>query len=121
MQSGVRIQFEIRLVEGLAKKPEQRDTDQERKDPFMPPYVEDLYIAEETVIEEDGDEESFVVLLNKYPVIPRHFLLVTKVFQRQASYLTPNEILSAYTILAQLGKREKHMMFYNSGDKSGAS
>ena len=39
----------------------------------------------EQEIVEDGQEkgDSFVLLLNKFPVIPRHFLLCTKEFVPQ--------------------------------------
>jgi ATP adenylyltransferase len=54
-------------------------------------------------------------------VTPRHFLLVTKEFERQNSPLTPGELVASYTLLKQLGAREKHLAFFNCGDKSGAS
>lgn len=59
--------------------------------------------------------------LNKFCVTPRHFLLVTKEFKPQTSPLTPLELIAAYTILKQLGAREKHLAFFNSGELSGAS
>lgn len=59
--------------------------------------------------------------LNKFCVTPRHFLLVTKEFRPQTSPLTPLELIAAWTILNQLGAREKHLAFFNSGALSGAS
>ncbi|KAM0755735.1 HIT-like protein [Meredithblackwellia eburnea MCA 4105] len=91
-------------------------------DPFAPPYVEDLFVAEGTLKESDADGgEQFVVLLNKFCVTPRHFLLVTKDFVPQTSPLTPLELHAAFSILKQLGTREKHLAFFNCGSKSGAS
>ena len=59
--------------------------------------------------------------LNKFCVTPRHFLLVTKEFEAQASPLTPSQLLAAYGLLRQLGAREKFLAFYNCGTQSGAS
>lgn len=133
--------MEIRVVEGLVHKPKSAPS---IANPFLPPYAHDLLVAEDEVVEEgDSSSEHFVILvrpclyqslkcrtdtdrvpsnqLNKYPAVPRHFLLVTKMFTKQNAPLTPSELLAAHSILTQLGKREKHIMFYNSGENSGAS
>ncbi|GAA6047310.1 hypothetical protein JCM3770_001880 [Rhodotorula araucariae] len=122
------IPFEVRFAPALAKKPEaERKDDLGTKDdkpvdPFAPPYQQDLYVAEETVQEDDDDAgEGFVVLLNKFCVTPRHFLLVTKEFRKQATPLSPLEAFTAWSILKQLGSREKHIAFFNCGAESGAS
>ncbi|GAA5869674.1 hypothetical protein JCM1840_000554 [Sporobolomyces johnsonii] len=120
------IPFEVRYVPALAKKPTRSDTEEKKEnkpiDPFEPPYQQDLFVAEDTV-KEDGDEEgeSFAVLLNKFCVTPRHFLLVTKDFVKQTTPLSPLEIFTSYSILKQLGTREKHLAFFNCGAESGAS
>lgn len=64
----MRSQFELRLITTLAKKPVLGDVpvDEEQKDPFSPPYVPDLYVAEDTVRDPDDQDdqgESFVVLV----------------------------------------------------------
>lgn len=59
--------------------------------------------------------------LNKFCVTPRHFLLVTKDFKPQTSPLSPLELIAAWQIVKQLGAREKHLAFFNSGELSGAS
>ncbi|GAA5870189.1 hypothetical protein JCM3774_002616 [Rhodotorula dairenensis] len=121
------IPFEVRLVPGLAKKP-QGDDKKDRKedaapsDPFAPPYIEELFVAEEIVKEDEDDAgESFVVLLNKFCVVPRHALLVTKDFVRQGTPLSPLELFATWSIVKQLGSREKHVGFFNCGPESGAS
>lgn len=118
------------------------DAEVVRKNPFEPPYVPSLLVAEDLVKEDDEDEgQAFVVLvrsdcrirqvtnplmyctlqLNKYSIVARHFLLVTKEFEPQSMPLTPVQLLAAYSILKQLGSREKHLAFLNSGKESGAS
>ncbi|TKA54614.1 hypothetical protein B0A53_03021 [Rhodotorula sp. CCFEE 5036] len=124
-------QFEVRLVPGLAKKPqgEGHSADSDRKkedaapsDPFAPPYIEELFVTEETVKEDEDDAgETFVVLLNKFCVVPRHALLVTKEFVRQGAPLSPLELFATWSIVKQLGAREKHLGFFNCGPESGAS
>ncbi|BGP36766.1 bifunctional AP-4-A phosphorylase/ADP sulfurylase [Rhodotorula kratochvilovae] len=126
------IPFEVRFAPALAKKPEaerkdeagakEQPKDDKAVDPFAPPYQQDLFVAEETVQEDDDDAgEGFVVLLNKFCVTPRHFLLVTKEFRKQTTPLSPLEAFTAWSILKQLSSREKHLAFFNCGAESGAS
>ncbi|GAA5899545.1 uncharacterized protein JCM6883_005256 [Sporobolomyces salmoneus] len=119
------IPFEVRFAPALAKKPTKSDGEkaQEKpKDPFAPPYQPDLFVAEDTVKEDEDDRgEEFAVLLNKFCVTPRHFLLVTKDFVKQTTPLSPVEVFAAFSILKQLGTREKHLAFFNCGPESGAS
>ena len=56
----------------MSSEPEDKKQDkphQSPSDPFLPPYVPNLLVKE---------CEEGVVLLNKFCVVPRHFLLVTK-------------------------------------------
>ncbi|GAA5980215.1 hypothetical protein JCM10908_001577 [Rhodotorula pacifica] len=126
------IPFEVRLVPGLGKKPQgeghpkaDKDDgkkDEPRADPFAPPYIEELFVTEETVKEDEDDSgEAFVVLLNKFCVVPRHALLVTKEFVRQGTPLSPLELFATWLIVKQLSSREKHVGFFNCGPESGAS
>jgi ATP adenylyltransferase len=48
-------------------------------------------------------------------------LLVTKEFVKQTTPLSPVEVYAAFSILKQLGTREKHLAFFNCGPESGAS
>jgi sulfate adenylyltransferase (ADP) / ATP adenylyltransferase len=99
-------QFEIRLCPALQKKPTLPtiDTPEEhsnqnlagdaKPDPFAPPYNPNLFVGE--LKDEDSEAEYAVLVrlpvklafravdahpllqLNKYSVVPHHFLLVTK-------------------------------------------
>lgn len=88
---------------------------------------------------------SHYVILNKYPIIPGHFLLVTKQFKPQTNLLEKNDLAAAYSILkswstegssvpsspsaspptspppASDGTRTPLFGFFNSGEHSGAS
>ncbi|SCV68400.1 BQ2448_521 [Microbotryum intermedium] len=127
------IPFELRYAPQLAKKPPKdsgsadQDSEQPKpapRDPFAEPYPEpDLYVHEEDVKEDPSDAlgNTFVLLLNKFCIVPRHFLLVTKEFEKQEMPLTPLQLLATYSVLKSLGTREKHLAFYNCGPLSGAS
>ncbi|EIM83050.1 uncharacterized protein STEHIDRAFT_102585 [Stereum hirsutum FP-91666 SS1] len=125
------VEFQIRLCPALLHKPplptphfdpaseSDAHTGKGKPDPFMPPYVPNLYIGE-LKDEEEGDE--YVFLLNKYSVVPYHFLMVTKDFQSQTSPLMPPDLVNAYSTLVAARKLGKPLFaFYNCGDVSGAS
>jgi len=122
------IEFEIRLCPALQHKPAVSSSlnaadaafdSGKVSDPFAPPYNPNLYVGE---MKDDESQEEFVVLLNKYSVIPHHFLMVTKEFRPQSSPLMPSELLHAYLLLlSQRRSGRKFFSFYNCGNDSGAS
>ncbi|KAF7315677.1 ATP-transf domain-containing protein [Mycena indigotica] len=119
------IEYEIRLCPALQNKPAlptphfKGTPEQTKFDPFLPPYNPNLWIGE---LSDADSGEQYVVLLNKYSVVPRHFLLVTKEFRSQASPLTPPDLVQTYLLLAAGRKaRQPLFAFYNCGDISGAS
>ncbi|KAF9567972.1 hypothetical protein CPC08DRAFT_757855 [Agrocybe pediades] len=130
----LRTMYEIRVCHSLQHKPplptphfdKNADTEQalegsngKKFDPFAPPYNKNLYVGE---LKEEESGEEFVVLLNKYSVVPQHFLLVTKEFKSQASPLLPPELVQTYLLLSAARKAGKRFFaFFNCGDNSGAS
>ncbi len=78
-------------------------------DPFLPPYDPELYL---------GDiAPTHAVLLNKYPVLARHLLLVTRRWVPQAAPLDAAD----FAALAALLCRRPALGFCNSGPEAGAS
>lgn len=60
--------------------------------------------------------------LNKYCVVPGHFLLVTQTFKVQGSPLTPEELTAGYKLLAAAKRQNRpYFMFFNHGIASGSS
>ncbi|ESK96618.1 5-p-4-tetraphosphate phosphorylase [Moniliophthora roreri MCA 2997] len=130
------IDYEIRLCPALQRKPHLptphfgeenlddvtkavEETSPKKSDPFAPPYT-GLFVG--YLRDEREDNEEYVVLMNKYSVVPEHFLLVTKEFRSQSSPPTPSDLVSAYALLVAASKARKNMIaFYNCGDLSGAS
>lgn len=99
------------------EKPKEEESNESSKpfDPFDPPSPPLLVLPEY--------KEDYAVVLNKFAVIPRHFLLVTRQFQSQNAPLRPADLEASYELLkaanSQSGKR--HIGFFNCGKDSGAS
>lgn len=128
------IEFEIRVCPALQKKPEQRTGDGQilpsykssaepagQLDPFAPPYSPNLYVGD-LVLEDEGTTAEYVVLLNRYCVVPHHFLLVTKEYRPQTSPLLPSDVVQIYQLLLAARRANRNFIaFYNCGINSGAS
>ncbi|KAI0630099.1 ATP adenylyltransferase-domain-containing protein [Trametes polyzona] len=125
------VEFEIRLCPALQNKPQlptpdfskdappAAEQEKKRPDPFAPPYVPNLYLGE---VRDEEDGAEYVILFNKYSVVPHHILMVTKEFQSQTSPLMPPDLVQAYLFLVAARKAgRKFFVFYNCGDLSGAS
>ncbi|KAJ2918606.1 hypothetical protein MD484_g1815, partial [Candolleomyces efflorescens] len=126
------IDFEITLCPALQKKPNlpsprfEVDTtaseaaaDSTKIDPFAPPYNPQLHVGD---LRDELTEEEFVILLNKFSVVPHHFLLVPKEFRSQASPLLPPELVQTYSLLVAAKRSGRNFFaFYNCGENSGAS
>ena len=104
--------FRLRTVAGLARK--EAAQAQARaggfdRDPFLPPYEEGLYVG--------PVRPAHVGLLNKFPVLENHLLIVTDRFRRQEDALDAADCEALLRILgAGAG-----LVFYNSGEAAGAS
>ncbi|CAK5281334.1 unnamed protein product [Mycena citricolor] len=119
------IEYELRVCPALQKKPQSPATElpdtlpRDKPDPFQSPYNPNLFLGE---LQDADSGERYTVLLNKYSVVPRHFLLVTKEFQPQTSPLSPPDLVQTYLLLAAARKKHQTFIaFYNCGDLSGAS
>ncbi|CAH7687236.1 ATP adenylyltransferase-domain-containing protein [Phakopsora pachyrhizi] len=126
LESGSGVKFEIRLAPSLNKKPEKSNVESKtiKNDPFLPPYSPDLFVCESEAQNQGDSDDSYVIVLNKYCVVPRHFLMVTKAFKSQSSPPSPRDLLAVINILDQAHLTEPNsdwLSFYNCGPQSGAS
>ncbi|KAF7793886.1 hypothetical protein EIP86_005008 [Pleurotus ostreatoroseus] len=128
------VEFEIRLCPALQNKPTlptprfDSDADErraaleqqgKRHDPFSPPYNSNLLLGD-LKDEQEGDE--YVVLFNKFSIVPQHILLITKEYHSQSAPLMPPDLVQTYLFLMAAQKAGKRFFaFYNCGDMSGAS
>lgn len=106
------IEFLIRWVPALAQKDSERLDAALRRDPDFNPF---LPPDPDLTVGLLGDEH--VAVLNKYPVIARHLLIVTREFESQTVPLD----LADFTALAQVMSELGGLGFYNGGTDAGAS
>lgn len=107
--------YVVTYAPSLASKPERGD--QPGRNPFADPE------PELTVLDNVADGE-YKLLLNKFPVVPEHTLLVTNEFKQQTSPLSPKDLMTAYNLLVKLDdedENKRNMVIYNSGPSSGSS
>ncbi|KAF9537147.1 bifunctional AP-4-A phosphorylase/ADP sulfurylase [Mortierella hygrophila] len=115
------IECEVCYAPALAKKPQgippvveaKSHEHIERVNPFLP--------HDPTLFVEDASEHH-KILLNKFCIVPHHFLIVTKDFRPQTQPLLPEDLLTAWNTLQAL--KDSHpdaIAFYNCGARSGAS
>ncbi|TGO57129.1 hypothetical protein BCON_0069g00230 [Botryotinia convoluta] len=107
--------FQLRYSPALAHKPKAdkpKDTSQKPFNPFLKPSLS-LLVAE---------FGSHNLVLNKFPVIPDHFILSTKKFEEQTHLLEEADLKAAYDCLESYHAEGKELFgFFNSGEHSGAS
>ena len=84
------------------------DAKPRRENPFLP-YEPELHVADL------GDEH--VCLLNKFPVMRDHALIVTREFVDQQEPLRPADFAAVWPLLGETGG----LGFYNAGELAGAS
>jgi ATP adenylyltransferase len=86
-----------------------RDASPPSRSPFLAPYEPDLLIGR------IGDRH--VALLNKYNLVERHLLIVTREYEKQESPLTAADLEAARFCLDAI----EGLVFYNAGTAAGAS
>lgn len=108
------VRFVVRRVSSLAHKAEDRARCEERAQPAdfhgaAFPIEQELFVAEVS--------DTHVAVLNKFPVIPHHLLLVTRRYVDQEAL--PDEA-DFEALAACLGEYDS-LGFYNGGVEAGAS
>lgn len=109
------IPFQLRYCPALSGKPKSTLSDRPEKpfDPFDNPPQE-LLVTELT--------PAHLLVLNKYPVIPEHFILATKEFKEQTHLLDKEDLSVAHAcVKAWKNQGTQLFCFFNSGENSGAS
>ena len=105
----------MRFSPTLANKPKSnkpRHSNEKLVDPFASP-PKGLFIA---------DLPTHNLVLNKFPVIPDHFILATKDFKEQTDLLEEDDLGAAYECFSAYRQDGEELFgFFNSGEHSGAS
>lgn len=105
------VQFLIHRAESFSRKTggdPDRTESSEKSNPFID-YDRDLFVA---II-----SRTHICLLNKFPVIPNHLLIVTRVRERQESLLNHDDFAALFRCLEEVDG----LGFYNGGRLAGAS
>lgn len=103
------IAFVLRTVSSLARKQAAAGDAGAARDPFAPPYEPDLCL---------GDvPPDHVALLNKFPVLEDHLLVVTRAWAAQDEPLDAGDCEALLRVLACFDA----LAFYNAGRVAGAS
>jgi ATP adenylyltransferase len=105
-ESGLRLV--VRVLERLERKQREQRRPGPRANPFLP-HDPALFVTEL------GPDH--ICLLNKFNVLDRHLLVVTRAFEAQDSVLTPGDFRALGVCMEQL----PGIGFYNSGTAAGAS
>jgi ATP adenylyltransferase len=103
------IPFVVRVLAQPAHKQAARAAEQAAgANPFLP-YEEALWVADLS--------DTHLCLLNKFNVLERHVLLVTRAFEDQQEPLGPADFAALWACLEETGG----LCFYNAGAAAGAS
>jgi len=106
------IDFGVRWVSSLAHKDAARVTAAGRRDPDYNPFL-----PPEPTLTVGPLGDAHLAVLNKYPVIARHLLIVTRDFELQTAPLSRADFAALAQVMAELGG----LGFYNGGTDAGAS
>jgi sulfate adenylyltransferase (ADP) / ATP adenylyltransferase len=102
------IPFVVRVVSALAARKRRLAARSESHNPFLP--------ADPSLIV-GAIGESHLCVLNRFPVIEHHALIVTRDFEDQEAPLTRADFEAAWDCLREMGG----LVFYNAGLAAGAS
>jgi ATP adenylyltransferase len=113
-------QYQLRYCPALAKKPNNLKPEGPKlpkPDPFENPSP-DLLIATFP-----PSSPSHALVLNKFPVIPNHFILATTEWKAQTDLLEKVDLEATYECIRSWSQFHvgRLFAFFNSGDDSGAS
>ncbi|KAJ5085504.1 ATP adenylyltransferase C-terminal [Penicillium argentinense] len=119
------IPFQLRYCPALAKKPTNLKPEPTPKAPKPDPFEnpsQDLLIARFP-----PEKPTHALVLNKFPVIPNHFILATTDWKAQTDILEQADLEATYACLKawdaekSASSSKRLFAFFNSGEDSGAS
>ncbi len=108
------MRFFVRVLSSLSRKDEARKKQDAGSkggkivNPFLPPE-KDLTLADIT--------DTHIAILNKFNVVERHLLIVTRSFEDQDTLLTRKDFEALWLCMAEYNS----LGFYNGGQEAGAS
>ena len=124
------MKYSVCLAENLAKKPDNninknkaKDKDKDDKpkkafDPFAGPFIAGAHVCDL------GEKNEYRLILNKFPVLPHHVLIISSEWVQQTNLLTKSDLDITWKVFQSLllNKENKNtLIFMNSGISSGAT
>lgn len=108
------VRFFVRVLANLQRKSDQRAKEEQSAAagrPFNPflPYEQALFVA--------AVSKTHVAILNKFNVVDRHLLIVTREFEQQRALLTVRDFEALWRCMGEYPS----FGFYNGGPEAGAS
>lgn len=104
------IDFTVRVADDWRKKPAAGGASPGAGgNPFLPPFEPGLHVCDLST--------THTVLLNKFPVLDEHLLIVTREYASQVGSLTDADFAAALHML----HAGDGLVFYNGGPEAGAS
>jgi ATP adenylyltransferase len=100
------VSFVVRRLQAFTRKPRGHVG---QPDPFLPPYEPELFVGELP--------PAHAILLNRFPVLDDHLLVVTLQWEDQELPPTPEDLEALDRVLAEVDG----VCFYNGGVLAGAS
>lgn len=108
----------IKTEGGVYNKPDVLSDNLRKRDPFVPPYEEDLFVEWDfSVGPAHSPRSKHVLVLNKYNVLPNHALIVTTDFQPQTDPLNERD----FEVFWRSVDNVRGFGFYNCGANAGPS
>jgi ATP adenylyltransferase len=107
------VHFLVRVVSSLARKA--REAAEDRSSDGPPPA--NPFLPPERALTVAPIGADYLAVLNKFNVLERHLLVVTRAFVHQETLLTPADLDALFACMAQV----RGLGFYNGGAAAGAS
>ena len=117
------LKYVVCLAENLANKPNNNKGGSKGKsknsfNPFAGPFQSGAHVFDL------GVSNEYRLILNKFPVLPHHVLLISSEWVTQTDPLTASDLKMAWNVFESLRMEDDNqnpMMFLNSGKMSGAT
>ncbi|KLU87195.1 hypothetical protein MAPG_06197 [Magnaporthiopsis poae ATCC 64411] len=118
------IPFQLRFSPALASKPKPpkpapTSSSSSSSSSSKPPPFDPFADPPPSLVIAKLDPPDHILVLNKFAIVPEHFILATAAFAPQTHLLTPADLGAARACIDAYGGRL--FVFFNSGEHSGAS
>eukprot|EP01084_Bolivina_argentea_P115845 205936_1 len=117
------MKYTVCLAENLAKKPNNtgnKDKQQKKPnkpfDPFAGPFTTGAHVCDL------GEDNKYRLILNKFPVLPKHTLIISSDWVQQTTPLNKTDFDITWKVFQSLLlNKQNPLIFINSGVLSGAT